>query len=153
MRRLRHRGAEGDPVIILPRSQVAHLASCGHWVCLHDKVAQVGDREICGLCALTAADSTEQLRGCLQVEQQAARDQVGIGRDQLRAGERRPDGPQPWPHGQLRYQRSLEDAPEPCELAEPGGRGEPEQGAAGYDTPAAQLAERARCQHPRAAAV
>jgi hypothetical protein len=50
-------------MIILPRARVAHLASCGHWICLHDKVAEVDGRELCGLCALTFAVLATSLFG------------------------------------------------------------------------------------------
>jgi hypothetical protein len=78
LRPLPHRSQEDNQVIILPRSQIAHLASCGHWVCVHARAAQVGDRELCGLCALSAADDREQRQAMLGRGDGQPRDQADV---------------------------------------------------------------------------
>jgi hypothetical protein len=59
--RVRDRGMEGDRVIILPRSKVAHLAAgCHHWICLGAGSAEVDGIEVCGMCAASITAEEHQ---------------------------------------------------------------------------------------------
>jgi hypothetical protein len=55
---------ERRPVIILPRSQAAHLApGCHHWVVLGTTSAMVDGVELCSMCAASIAIERQAILG------------------------------------------------------------------------------------------